>query len=83
MKAYQVFKGDTDKHGHEYFELIATYIDKDKAFLQAEQIARDTPLMGDVLEFDGWYGDGKFASWSAVGWERITVSRFVEIEITE
>lgn len=83
MKAYQVFKGDTNKHGFQEYELVATYLDKDKAFEHAEKIARETPLMGDVLEFDGWYGEGKYASWSAIGWDRVTISRLEEIEITE
>jgi len=83
MKAYQIHKGDTNKHGHQYYDLIATYFDKQKALDHCEQIARETPLYGDILEFDGWWGDGKYCSWSAVGWERITIARFEEIEITE
>lgn len=83
MKAYQVFKGEQDKHGHQRYDLVATYLDKDRAFQHAEQIARETPLYGDVLEFDGWYGNNKYASWSAVGWERVCIAQFTEIEITE
>jgi|694.fasta_scaffold37866_3 hypothetical protein len=84
MKAYQIHKGDIDKHGHVYFELIATYLDKDKAFNHAEIIAKNEPLMhDDLLEFDGWYADSKCASWSIVGWDRLTIARFQEIEITE
>ena len=83
MKAYQIFKGDVDKHGHQTYELIATYFDKERAFNHAEQIAKETPLMGDTLEFDGWYGEGKYASWSARGWEIIIISQFREIEIIE
>lgn len=83
MKAYQVFKGDTNKHGFQEYELVATYLDKERAFVHAEKIANETPLMGDVLEFDGWYGEGKYASWSAIGWDRVIISRLEEIEITE
>jgi hypothetical protein len=83
MKAYQVFKGDVDKHGHQYYDLVATYLDKDRALSHCEDLARQTPLYGDVLEFDGWWGDGKFAGWSAVGWDRVGLSQFREIEITE
>jgi len=83
MIAYQVFKGDINKHGFQEYELVATYFDKNRAFDHAEKIANETRLMGDVLEFDGWYGDGKYASWSAVGWDRTTISRIEEIEITE
>ena len=83
MKAYQVFKSDTNKHGFEEYELVATYFDKERAFTHAEKIANKTQLMGDVLQFDGWYGEGKCASWSAVGWGIITISKLEEIEITE
>lgn len=83
MKAYQVFKGEQNKHGYQIYELIATYLDKELAFAYAEEIARNTPLMGDILEFDGWYGNGKYASWSAVGWERICIAKMEEIHITE
>jgi len=83
MKAYQIFQGDTDKHDRQTYELIATYFDKDRAFNHAETIARETKLYGDVLEFDGWWNEGKKASWSAIGWERITIAEFREIDITE
>lgn len=83
MKAYQVFKGDVDKHGNQYYNLIATYFDKQRALDHAEKLALETPLMGDRLEFDGWYANGKMASWSAVGWERVTISEFSEIDITD
>jgi len=81
MKAYQVFKGDVDKYNHQYYDLVATYLDKDQAFNHAEQIARDTPLYGDILEFDGGYTDNKVCNWSAVGWELVCIARMDEIEI--
>jgi SRSO17 transposase len=84
MKAYQVYKGDLDEHGHAYtYELIATYLDKNRAFEHAKQIADETPLYGDKLEFDGWHGNGKYCSWSAMGWDTMIISRLTEIEITE
>jgi hypothetical protein len=83
MKAYQVYKGEQDKHGHQQFDLIATYLDKQRAFDHAKKIAEETPLYGDVLEFDGWYGEAKYCSWSMRGWEITTISQFREIEITE
>jgi hypothetical protein len=83
MEAYQVFKGDIDKHGREYTELIATYLDKQRAFNHVEQIAKEAPLYSDILEFDGWYGDGKYCSWSAVGWDRTCIALLTTIEITE
>jgi len=83
MIAYQVFKGEQDKHGRQQFDLVATYLDKQRALDHAEKIAKETPLYGDVLEFDGWYGKNKYCSWSARGWEITTISEFREIEITE
>ena len=83
MKAYQVFQGELDKHGRQRYDLIATYLDKQRAFDHAEKIANETPLHGDLLEFDGWYGDGKYASWSAVGLERVNVATLELIEITD
>jgi hypothetical protein len=79
--AYQVFSGEENKHGFQEYELKATYFDKQKAFEHCERIAEETPLYGDILEFDGWYGDGKYCSWSAVGWNRVTISRMEQIEI--
>jgi hypothetical protein len=83
MKAYQVYKGEQDKHGRQHFDLIATYLDKQRALDHAEKIAKETPLYGDILEYDGWYGEGKYCSWSKGGWEITTISQFREIDITE
>ena len=80
MKAYQVFKGDTNKHGHQYYELIATYLDKQRALDHAEKIVNGTPLYGDTLES---YDNGKYKCWDAIGWERVTIVKFREIDIIE
>lgn len=82
MKAYQVFKGDTDKHNNQYFELVATYLDKDKALAHGKQIADSTPLYGDNLEY-GEYDNGKCFSWTAYGWSPVTIADVREIDITE
>lgn len=83
MKAYQVFKGEQDKHGRQHYDLVATYLDKERALVHAKQIAESTPLYGDVLEEGEFYGGGKYKSWDAIGWERVTIAQFQEIEITE
>jgi hypothetical protein len=80
-KAYQVFKGDLDKHCHQQLELVATYFDKQKAFDHAKSIAESTPLYGDVLEESGWYCDGTYFDWNAVGWETVIIARLNEIRI--
>lgn len=67
MKAYQVFKGDLDKYGKQYYELIATYLDKQQALWHCNQVARETPMHQEILEFNGWNQDNTYCSWSAVG----------------
>jgi hypothetical protein len=83
MKAYQVFKGDTDKHGRQIYNLVATYLDKDKALQHCKEIANSTPLYGDILEECEFYANDKCKSWTAIGWERVDIAQFNEIEITE
>jgi len=83
MKAYQVFKGEQDKHGRQRYDLIATYFDKDRALEHCKQIADTTPLHGDVLEEGQFFGGGKYKHWDAIGWDIVTIAAFEEIEITE
>ena len=83
MKAYQVFKGDTDKHGRQIYDLVATYLDKEKALQHCKEIAEATPLHGDVLEESEFYANGRYKSWTAIGWERVDIAEFREIQITE
>ena len=80
-KAYQVFKGDTNKHGFQIFELVATYFDKQKAFDHAKSIAESTELYGDKLEDSGWYCDETCFEWYAIGWETVIIARINEIRI--
>lgn len=83
MKAYQVHSGEYDKHGRQTYDLVATYLDKDRALAHCKQIAESVPLYGDILEEGEFYGDGKYKSWDAIGWDRVTIARFKEIDITE
>jgi len=83
MKAYQVFEGDTDKHGRQIYNLVATYLDREKALQHCKQIAESTPLHGDVLEEGEFYANGRIKCWSAIGWESVDIAQFEEIEITE
>jgi hypothetical protein len=82
MKAYQVFRGELDKHGRQHYDLIATYLDKERALAHTKQIVESTPLYGDrLVEME--YGDGKNKCWDAIGWEIVTIAQCEEIEITE
>ena len=83
MKAYQVFKGELDKHNRQRYDLIATYLDRQRALDHCKQIAEAEPLYGDVLEEGEFHGSGKYKSWDIVGWDRVTIAHFEEIEITE
>lgn len=83
MKAYQVFYGELDKHCHQKYHLVATYLDKEKALDHCKQIAESTPLYGDKLEEEDFYNEGKYKSWYAIGWERVEISQFKEIDIIE
>ena len=83
MKAYQVHSGEYDKHGRQRYDLVATYLDKEKALAHCKQIAEATPLYGDILEEGEWYGNGKGKSWYAIGWDRVIIAKFEEIDITE
>ena len=60
MKAYQVFKGEQDKHGRQRYDLVATYLDKEKALAHCKQVVESTTLYGDVLEEGEFYGEGKY-----------------------
>lgn len=83
MKAYQVHSGEYDKHGRQRYDLVATYLDKEKALAHCRQIAEATPLYGDVLEESEWCGGLKYKYWVAIGWDRVTIAKFEEIDITE
>lgn len=83
MKAYQIFRGEENKHGFQDYELVATYLSKEKALEHAQKIVDETPLNGDKLIDDGWYGNGKYKSWTAQGWSFVCICRIEEIEITE
>ena len=80
MKAYQVYEGGTDKHDNQYYKLIATYLDKDKALAHSKMIAEAVQLHGDTLEY---HDDDKFPTWIAHGWSFVTIAQTREIDITE
>ena len=81
MKAYQVFKGDTDKHDHQTWELMVTYLSKDRALEYANKMVSETKLYGDTLVVGDWKNDSQY--WYAHGWSYIGICRVDEIEITE
>jgi hypothetical protein len=82
MKAYQVFTGDIDKHGRQYYELLATYFDKERALHHCRRLAEEQAQRGELVE-EHPTKDGKSIGWYAVGWESVEIAQFLEIEITE
>jgi hypothetical protein len=81
MKVYQVFSGDQNKHGHQTYELVATYLDRDAALTHAIQIADKAPLYGDILEESEWDADKTCKIWYARGWEYVGIAKLEEITI--
>jgi hypothetical protein len=84
MFAYQVFKGDCNKHGNQIYELVATYLDIEKAISHCNQIVSSTPLYGDELEEGDYVNNNLIVRyWDAVGWERLTICEMRTIQITQ
>ena len=84
MKAYQVFKGEKDVHGRQQYDLISTYLDRERALAHCKQIAESRLVDSDVFTLEEYfYGKGKFKNWVAIGWERVIIAQFQEIDIIE
>lgn len=83
MKAYQVFNGDYDKHGRQYYELDSTYFDKERALHRCNEIIGDDEFKNETVVESEWYGDGKYKSWDIMGHDIITICKMKQIEITE
>jgi hypothetical protein len=89
MKAYQVFKGGTDKHNRQCWDLAATYLNKAKALEHTTQIISEVKLdEGETLEESEWKLNGTYKIWwvvdgSPMGWSSVGCCKINEIEITE
>ena len=83
ITAYQVFTGDTDKHGRQTWELLGTYLNKDKAEEHANKIVSETELRGDNLIAEEWAKDDLYRIWMAHGWDNLGICKINKIEITE
>ena len=76
--AYQVFKGEEDKHGHQRYDLLATYFDKAKALEHCKQIVEDDEFKNEYIRVDDY---PSCRSWTAVGGSYVTICELREIEI--
>ena len=82
MKAYQVFTGESDKHGRQRFDLVSTYLDRDRALTHCKKLIDLAKLQGEMIEESEFFCDGMYKDWDALGWDRVTLVRFMEISIT-
>lgn len=90
MKAYQVFKGEENKHGFQEYDLQATYLSKEKALEHAQKLVADTLLSdNEHIEEANWSDNGKYKSWYIpdYAWgevyKRIHICRVEEIDIID
>jgi hypothetical protein len=79
MKAYQVFKGELDKHDNQYYELMGTYLNQDKAMAHCNQIVADDMDGNDAEKYES---EG-YVSWSVRGWNIVTICKMEAIDIIE
>jgi hypothetical protein len=82
MTAYQVFSGETDKHGRQTYDLHATYLDRDRALEHCQCIVENDTLKDEKIE-EYVSSDGSYRSWLAGGMEWVTICQLREITITE
>jgi len=89
MKAYQVFKGYKNKHNHQEWDLVSTYLNKDKALEHCTKLVEIKILDEDeaIKEGGGKHNDTYKVWWivneSPFGWDSTGCCKFEEIEITE
>ena len=81
MIAYQVFKGENDKHDRQMWELEATYTSKDRAQQHADKIVSETKLYGSALVDEGWKHNDSYRVYYAHGWDYVGICKIEAIEI--
>lgn len=86
MKIYQVYSGDTDKHGRQTEDYLATYLDKEKALEHCRQIVAALVEKGEHIEEGKWGKEDSLESgiiWTAHGWDYVDVCYLYERSITQ
>jgi hypothetical protein len=81
MKAYQVFECGMNKHDFPYTNLVATYLDYDKAIKHGREIALKE-AGNDELTLNNSTAS-KDVYWTVKDWVIITVAEVKEIDIVE
>ena len=84
MKAYQVYKGGTDKNDNQHFELVNTYSNKDEAITHGGLVAESYRKHGEELVYVE-YNYNKCSCWTI--YDELGIPLIVadvrEIDITE
>ena len=84
MKAYQIFTGEYMETGdYTHFELVATYLDKERALKHCEELVEKTPLYGEKLIENDFNEITGIKDWDTYGWNISTIVRLKEIDIIE
>lgn len=86
MTIYQVYSGDTDKHGRQTKEYLATYLDKEKAIEHCHEIVNKLKLQGEDIEEGEWGKDSNIERgiiWTAKGWDYVDICYLYERSITQ
>lgn len=83
MKIYQIYSGDTDKHGRPTQTYLATYLNRDEALAHCDEIINRLKAEGEIIEEYPWGGEEsteKGITWIAKGWDDITICFLYERE---
>ena len=86
MTIYQVYSGDTDKHGRQTKDYLATYLDHAKALDHCYEIVNKLKMQGEIIEEGAWGKEGgieKGIIWTAVGLEYVDICYLYERFITK
>ena len=86
MKIYQVYSGDTDKHGRQTEDYLATYLDRDKALAHCHEIVNKLKLQGEDINEGSWGkedGIERGIIWTAKGWDYVNICYLYERSISE
>ena len=83
MKAYQVHTGEENKHGHQVFNLVSTYLSEDKALEHCQRIISEYERLNEEVIEEHKEENGEWVIWVSCGWSYIVICKMNKIEITE
>ena len=80
MKAYQVHIRDENKHGYQVYNLVSTYLSREKALEHCQQIVDEYKRLNKEEVSEHEEENGKWILWIA-GWGYVVICKMDEIEI--